>query len=394
MQEQQSKLASNSIPAVFKKHPLLRMLWRFGFHLLLSCGIIWMLLGWMFLFAKGPAYIFFDESSAHSDLSKLHSQSICLSADTVMADIEDGAQINTQIYGRSIALSAPSLSDWMGTVLQKNLPKNAYLLLEGNAPWGFTIQHSSTDGIARYHISNALETTVNPLVSANISGEFEQLQIFPQTSSGSPFESFVFLESVLDFIIPNDADVQVYIVYSDNLHNTVRIQITRDILPKHQTLDADTWSFALNDSSILVHAPGNAPLTFRTLGKYALKLSCVGVEKIQGYLTGTMLFQNTSSPKDYTLVGQLVEITSRTRDLNLILCRDLRTEPLTNDILSINGEATQMNISGVDPFPNLRMWYRENIYIAPVSLLSVVITTIGLTFTPKPRKVRVKRKHK
>ena len=109
MQEQQSKLALYSIPAVFRKHPLLRTLWRFGFHLLLSCGIIWMLLGWMFLFAKGPAYIFFDESSKHSDLSKLHSQSICLSADTVIADIEDGAQINTQIYGRSIALSASAL---------------------------------------------------------------------------------------------------------------------------------------------------------------------------------------------------------------------------------------------------------------------------------------------
>ena len=103
MSEQQNKRVSNkNIPAFLRKRPLLRLLCRFGSHLLLSCGIIWMLLGWMFLFAKGAAYIFFDDSSAHSDLSKLHSQSICLSADTVIADSEDGAQINMQIYGTSI----------------------------------------------------------------------------------------------------------------------------------------------------------------------------------------------------------------------------------------------------------------------------------------------------
>lgn len=394
MRVQQNKSASNSIPAVFKKNPLLRTLWQFVFHLILSCGMIWLLLGLMFLFAKGPAYIFFDESSEDGNVSKLYSQSICLSADTVMADLEDGTWINTQICGTSIALSAPSLSDWMSTVLETSIPHGAYLLLEGNAQWGFTIRHSSTGGIARYCISNAADMTVDPLGSANISGAFEQLQIFPQTSAGSPFESFVLLDKTLTFLVPNDAQVQAYIVYSDGLHTAARVPISPDTLPEHQAQGADTWSFALNDSSVLVRAPGSASLTFRTLGRYALQLSCVGVENIQGYLTGTMLFQNTSSPKNYPLVGQLVEIASSSRGLNLLLRRDLRTEPLTDSALSINGEATQMNISGVDPFPNLRMWYRENMYMAPVSLLSVVITTVGLTRTKKPRKVKVKRKHR
>ena len=140
-----------------------------------------------------------------------------------------------------------------------------------------------------------------------------------------------------------------------------------------------------------IGSPEETPLQLDVAGRYQLTLSCVGVEQVRGYMTGQLLFQNTNTPKTYPLAGQLVDIKSKNHGLRVILSRDMQNGE--QGALLVNGEATQMDISGINPFPDLRMWFRENIYMAPVSLLSVMISMFGLTLSQKKHRTKVRKKH-
>ena len=357
---------------------------RFFSRLLFSCGVVLFLLWGMFLLAKGPAYISFEEQQKEGGLYGLHSQSIRLDGKTVTADITKGSQIRTQIGGKSIVLSAPALWDLTAE-------KEGFLLLEGAAPWQLTVAHNSTGGISRYRLEEVQAFSVDPLASPNMAGTFERLQIFPQVSGGDAYESFVLQEKEITFTVPDGTQIDIYMVYTDQNKRQVRVPVEKTSLPGYEGQHGAGWSFTLWETSVRIEAP-EEPLALQVAGRYGLELSCLEVARVQGYLTGELLFQNTNTPRNYVLAEHPVEIVSKSGGLRLGLSRQMGQKHQTENALSVQGEATGMDIGGVDPFPDLGMWFRENVYMAPVSLLSVIVSTMGLTLSQKTQKVKVRKK--
>lgn len=245
------------------------------------------------------------------------------------------------------------------------------------------------DGVVRYMVEDCDTAYIDPTLSSAFSGSFRQLQIYPRVTNGEAYESFVTLYENITVHIPADADVRCYAVYDDRKGTAKNIAIDTDNFPGcYDVPDKQMWAFPLQDASLYVQPGDKAPLQLEINGRYCLKLSCIGVGRIRGYLTGKLMFQNTSTPKNYELMGQLVDIASKNNALNVVLSMDSRSEPQIEKELLVSGEATQLDIAGVDPFPNMQMWFRENVYMAPVSLLSVIISMYGLSQDRGRRKVR------
>lgn len=254
------------------------------------------------------------------------------------------------------------------------------------------LTYEAADATARYMIESSDAVYIDPSRSAALSCSFRQLQIYPRVTNGEAYESFVTMYEDITVHVPVDPCIRCCIVYDDGKETDTRIIIDVTALPGYQDIpEKQAWSFSLHDASLQVQSADKTPLQLESSGRYALKLSCIGVARIRGYLTGEMLFQNTNTPRNYTLAGQLVDIGSRNNALNVILCRDMTGQPQREEELLVSGEATRMDISGVDPFPDMRMWFRENIYMAPVSLLSVMISMYGLSLNKGSKKVKPRR---
>ena len=359
-------------------------------RLILSCGIVFLLLWGMFLLAKGPAYIFFEEETEKSDLSGLYSQAIHLRAETAAADLAGSGCISTVIRGSTIALSSTALTDWMEETSVGAPHATCCLLLERTTPWELEMTHCAQEATARYMIHGGYDTYIDPCASQNISSGFSQLQVYPQVLTGGSYESGTIDAAYMTFTVTQGQDVKVYIMYSDDEGRELREPVDKELLPGYSASGTGSWTFTLPDYLLQIGSPEEEPLQLGVAGRYKLKLSCVGVEQVRGYMTGQLLFQNTNTPKTYPLAGQLVDIRSKDSGLRVILSRDMQYGEQGE--LLVNGEATQMDISGINPFPDLRMWFRENIYMAPVSLLSVMISMVGLTLSQKKHKTKVRKK--
>lgn len=365
-------------------------------RLLLSCGIVFLLLLIMFLLAKGPAYISFREDKIkQSVLSGLYSQCIHLQADQVAVDISRSSYQATQITGTTIELSSDSLNSWLSVYLEQagvaNI-RNTRLLIEGDQPYEVGLTYQTAGATVRYMMERSDDIYID---STMLNCSFRQLQIYPRVTTGEAYESFVTIHEDITVRIPDDPYIRCYIVYDSEKGTGTRIPIDMTDLPDCQNVsEHQMWSFSLHDAALQIQSADKTPLQLESSGLYALRLSCIGAARIRGYLTGELLFQNTNTPKNYTLAGQFVDIGSRSDSLNVILSRDTTGEPQCEDELFISGEATQMDISGVNPFPDMRMWFRENVYMTPVSLLSVMISMYGLPREKGSRKVRPRKVNK
>ena len=339
-------------------------------------GLVWafclllVLLFVMFSLTKGPAYIFFEEDSAAGSLRELRSSCIRIEGADMAVDITGDHYGRTRICGKQMVLFSETLSD--------RVTDGAGLLLEKTEPFEIEICFGDPGGTKRYFLREGQRTDMDPSISGAVRSSFRELQLYPQVTAGEAWESFAAVPSDMTIRVP--ADVQVSLIYSDG----------RKEAPVPEHLAEELRSFSLCDTDLKIRAVED-PLEMTVEGQYALKLSCVNGTGLQGYLTGSLQFRNTSTPKRYELTGQLVEMESRTHGLQIPMTRDLRQEPQRENTLRISGEADRMEIAGADSFPNLAMWLRETIYLAPLSLLSAVISLYGLSSRKKNQKVRVRK---
>lgn len=104
------------------------------------------------------------------------------------------------------------------------------------------------------------------------------------------------------------------------------------------------------------------------------------VETISTIGTGTMKFSYAPSGTVYKLDSQLVDLHSE----NLGLTATISTEPKGRS-LEINGIVDQAEISGMSLFPSFFGWYRENIYLAPFTLITTVFGGVTLMMNQKKK---------
>ena len=248
------------------------------------------------------------------------------------------------------------------------------------------------DSTVRYLLEDCKDIYVDSTVSSPLGCSFEQMQIYPRVSAGKAYESFSALYEDIKVRIPVGPQIRCSVAYTNEEGIDTRMAIDMaTVLGDRGILEGQAWLLSLHDASLQIQSIGKMPLQLSNSGRYILNLSCIGAAWVRGYLTGELLFQNTNTPIKYALAGQLVDIGSRNHSLNVILCRDMTGDPQQEENLFVSGEATQMDISGVDPFPDMRMWFRENIYMAPVSLLSIIISMYGLSWNNGRKKVKPKR---
>lgn len=186
--------------------------------------------------------------------------------------------------------------------------------------------------------------------------------------------------------------VHCYIVYDTSIRTGECVQMEVKDLPGHQDApQKQTCIFTVCDASMRLKTEDKEPLQLDIFTRSTMELSCIGVSHIRGFLTGNLFFQNSNTPREYDLMGQLVDIGSKNSGLNVSMFISDDRESESEPGMLFNGEATQMDISGLDLFPNMRMWLRENVYLAPVSLLGVLINMYHLPKKKRTIKVRVRK---
>jgi len=93
---------------------------------------------------------------------------------------------------------------------------------------------------------------------------------------------------------------------------------------------------------------------------------------------GTLLFSYSPTPVQYDLNNQIVSLHSKNQ-----LSAHIQVHYDENDVFSIetsiNAIVSEASISGVSLFPNFFSWYRENVYLVPITLISTIFGGVALT---------------
>lgn len=103
-------------------------------------------------------------------------------------------------------------------------------------------------------------------------------------------------------------------------------------------------------------------------------LTVNGLLDIQAKVEGDFEFSYGYEPKEYELIGgRQIELDSRYAKL------DLYIEPKYNKTsISLSGEVTGGYVSSVNLFPSFGSWYRENVYLVPLTLISTIFAAVTL----------------
>lgn len=182
-------------------------------------------------------------------------------------------------------------------------------------------------------------------------------------TAGSAYASSVLLDADICVTLPPEAQL-VWVAQQETA-------LSPQQLPGFVQQESG-WSFSLLDSRIGISTAKGKRVMFAVSGQYRLSLQSGEVRSLQGYLTGDLQFHYTNTPQTYTLADHFVAMSGKR--LLLSLQANIRCPQIQEEHLRISGEVTGMDIAGINPFPNLKMWFRENTYVLPVSLLSVLIS--------------------
>ena len=345
------------VPVKVKRRPTQKHWLR----LLTACIGMVLLILLMFLLGKGPASIFFT-SSEDTGLSGLHSQCIRLSAASVVADLSQQHLCKATTAAPEVHISSAALETWV----KENLPdscREGYLLIRnGESGISFTWEAENTT-VSRWEITDTPQTDINPAVTSGFSCSASQVWLSPQVTAGSAYASSVLLDADICVTLPPEAQL-VWVAQQETA-------LSPQQLPGFVQQESG-WSFSLRDSRIGISTAKGERVMFTVSGQYRLTLQSGEVRSLQGYLTGDLQFHYTNTPQTYTLADHFVAMSGK--HLLLSLQTNIRCPQTQEEHLRISGEVARMNIAGINPFPNLKMWFRENTYVLPVSLLSVLIS--------------------
>ncbi|MDR1569025.1 MAG: hypothetical protein LBS72_00875 [Oscillospiraceae bacterium] len=106
---------------------------------------------------------------------------------------------------------------------------------------------------------------------------------------------------------------------------------------------------------------------------YSANLTIYKASDFSANMTGTLNFYYSAKSSVYSLLNQDIVIGCKSDDMSATIKH-------INDslIISVNGIATLAEISSLDLFPTFTGWYRENIYMIPLTLISTIWAGVAL----------------
>lgn len=366
--------------------------------MILCFGLVILFIWLLFLTTKGSANVSFSSDlTEESDLSLLRSQCINITSGSLAVHVSQHHFLQTKVTGEAIYLSSDSLSDWIKrylTDLGTTDYKEGYLVIANGEPQceinlTFADDKDSTS-IVRYETSSFSDTKIDELDSNALSSSAKMLKLYPAITQGEAFSSSVCVERQITINIPTEVNSNLFIDYRNKNGESNQIKINPEVLPGYLTVkEGDDSSFRIVDSMLHMSSEEDEEIQFDISGQFVLDLWAMEISKIRGYFSGALSFQYTNPPSNYSLENQFVEVSSAKSELNMVLRKGIRVndeeEWNGTERIYFDGKATQMYTSGISLFPNIQMWLRENVYIAPLSLLSAVIAVYNLPFKGKKK---------
>lgn len=202
-------------------------------------------------------------------------------------------------------------------------------------------------------------------------------------------------------ILPNDDDETIDLIYTPYnidvecqngcmIYSSNNLKITpmekeRLFLIKEGEKDIPINSCVLNnnDESFILTCNTLARINIRTfdLNKKIVNdfLNVGHVKSVYCTISGDVYFSYSPTSKKYHLHRQTLELSSKNDPLDINI--QLNQNPPE---LNINGMVNSASISGMNLFPTFIGWYRENVFLVPLTLITTVFG--GVTLMTNHRK--------
>ena len=103
-----------------------------------------------------------------------------------------------------------------------------------------------------------------------------------------------------------------------------------------------------------------------------------GANSIQTGCTGDFVFYYGNEPTELKLKNRKVELSSRSGQMDYTI-GDIESNG--GNTLKIDGEIDRGFISDIDLFPSFSTWYRNNVYLVPLTLISTIFAGVTLMRT-------------
>lgn len=98
-----------------------------------------------------------------------------------------------------------------------------------------------------------------------------------------------------------------------------------------------------------------------------------GAKNFEAEVNGSIDFVYGSKPTQYELFGRKLVLRSRQGDVNL------KINPLDGrEGISFDGEVSYAKLSGMDLFPSFGSWYRDQVNLIPITLISTLLSAVTL----------------
>ena len=104
-----------------------------------------------------------------------------------------------------------------------------------------------------------------------------------------------------------------------------------------------------------------------------------GSKGIQAEVTGDFVFNYSNEPTELQLHNRILDLESRYGLLDIVIGED----EANKNSLSISGEITRGFVSGINLFPSFNSWYRNNVYLLPLTLITTIFTCVTLMQSKK-----------
>lgn len=110
-------------------------------------------------------------------------------------------------------------------------------------------------------------------------------------------------------------------------------------------------------------------------------ITLYGIKNFSSKSSDDLIFSYSPSATTYTLNNQILQLNSKNHSLEA----DLSLNNGINE-LNINGMVNHATISGMNLFPSFFSWYRDNVYLAPLTLLTTVFGGVTIMINKKRKK--------